>query len=94
MGRLVRRRRVRGAVTRDAVLFAAGLAGVFYETVFDKTDRPTLLLLFGAMMGLPAFLRTDEQTKDSSSNSKPSGTTGTGATESGRHRRTSSSGED
>lgn len=56
-----RERRVR--VTRDSVLFASGLAGVFYETVFDKADRPTLLLLFGAMMGLPAFLRSDEQVR-------------------------------
>lgn len=50
-------------MTRDSVLFASGLAGVFYETVFDKADRPTLLLLFGAMMGLPAFLRSDEQVR-------------------------------
>lgn len=56
-----RTRRVR--FTRDSILFAAGLAGVFYCTVFDKAERPTLLLLFGAMMGLPAFLRTDEQVR-------------------------------
>lgn len=48
---------------RDTVLFFAGLGGVFYETVYSKADRPTLLLLFAAMMGLPAFLRTDEQRK-------------------------------
>jgi hypothetical protein len=50
-------------LTRDGTLFLAGLAGVFYETVFTKADRPTLLLLFAAMMGLPAFLRTDETRK-------------------------------
>jgi hypothetical protein len=66
------RRARRGRVTRDSVLFSAGLAGVFYETIFDKADRPTLLLLFGAMMGLPAFLRTDEQVRSRhSSNSLP-----------------------
>lgn len=64
-----RERRVR--VTRDSVLFASGLAGVFYETVFDKADRPTLLLLFGAMMGLPAFLRSDEQVRSKGAKSKP-----------------------
>lgn len=48
---------------RDTVLFFSGLTGVFYETVYSKADRPTLLLLFAAMMGLPAFLRTDEQRK-------------------------------
>lgn len=62
MARRSRRGR-RTAITRDSVLFSAGLAGVFYCTVFDKADRPTLLLLFGAMMGLPAFLRTDDQVK-------------------------------
>lgn len=63
MARRLRRRTPTGAITRDSVLFAAGLIGVFYETVFDKADRPTLLLMFGAMMGLPAFLRTDDQDK-------------------------------
>lgn len=46
---------------RDIVLFGAGLAGVFHETVIVTSERPTLLLLFAAMMGLPAFLRTDER---------------------------------
>jgi hypothetical protein len=55
------RRRRRGfKFTRDGTLFLGGLGGVFYETVFTKADRPTLLILFAAMMGLPAFLRTDE----------------------------------
>lgn len=46
---------------RDIVLFFSGLAGVFYETVLSVSERPTLLLMFAAMMGLPAFLRTDEK---------------------------------
>lgn len=64
-----RRRRKIGRITvsttgmRDFALFFSGLGGVFYETVAVKTDRPTLLLLFAAMMGLPAFLRTDEHRK-------------------------------
>lgn len=57
--------RLRFRVGRDTVLFAAGLAGVFHETAISKAERPTLLLLFAAMMGLPAFLRTDEQRKPS-----------------------------
>lgn len=44
---------------RDLILFLAGLAGVAYETLHGPVD-PSLLLLFGAMMGLPAFLRKDE----------------------------------
>ena len=48
-------------VTRDGALFLAGLAGVAHETLFADTERPTLLILFAGMMGLPAFLRKDEQ---------------------------------
>ena len=42
---------------RDAILFVTGLAGVLHETVLTQAERPTLLILFAAMMGLPAFLR-------------------------------------
>jgi hypothetical protein len=41
------------------VLFLAGLGGVIHETVFSNLDRPSLLVLFAAMMGLPAFLGLD-----------------------------------
>lgn len=46
---------------RSGVLFAAGLTGAAYVTIVDQTERPTLLILFAAMMGLPLFLRTDEK---------------------------------
>lgn len=46
---------------RTALLFLGGLSGVAYVTLIDQTDRPTLLILFGAMMGLPLFLRSDEK---------------------------------
>lgn len=55
------RRRLR--ITRDGILFTAGLAGVAFETLHAGGDRPTLLLLFAAMMGLPAFLQKDDQRK-------------------------------
>lgn len=42
--------------TRNTLLFLGGLAGVFHETVLTASERPTLLILFAAMMGLPAFL--------------------------------------
>lgn len=42
---------------RTAVLFIGGLAGLAYETLATGTERPTLLILFGAMMGLPLFLQ-------------------------------------
>lgn len=51
------------AATRDIILFLGGLAGVMHETIRSTSERPTLLLLFAAMMGLPAFLRSDEARK-------------------------------
>jgi hypothetical protein len=45
---------------RDILLFVFGMIGVGYETVFTKIDRPTLLLLYAAMLGLPAFLNANE----------------------------------
>jgi hypothetical protein len=46
-------------LTRDTLLFVGGLLGVFHETIIATGERPTLLILFAAMMGLPAFLKTD-----------------------------------
>ncbi len=46
---------------RDVTLFVAGLLGVAHETLVSHSDRPTLLLLFAGMMGLPAFIRADEK---------------------------------
>jgi hypothetical protein len=40
----------------NTVLRVAGLCGVVNEAWFKEVDRPTLLLLFAAMMGLPSFL--------------------------------------
>jgi hypothetical protein len=51
----------RGKLTRDGVIFIFGLGGIIHETLFSHSERPTLLLLFGAMIGLPAFLRLDEK---------------------------------
>ena len=39
------------------VMKYAGLAGVFYEMVWAEVDRPYLLALFGAMMGLGQWLQ-------------------------------------
>ncbi len=54
---------MRWRLSRDTALFLGGLAGIVHETVISETDRPTLLLLFAAMVGLPAFLRSDEKKK-------------------------------
>lgn len=58
---MMARRRPTFTEVRTALLFVGGLAGVGYVTLIDQTDRPTLLILFGAMMGLPLFLRSDEK---------------------------------
>jgi hypothetical protein len=54
--------------TRDLILFAVGLSGVLALTLTwilgDRSPDPQLILLFTAMMGLPAFLRSDEKDKD------------------------------
>lgn len=55
----------RWKLPRDTVLFFAGLAGIAHETlIWDGPERPTLLLLFAAFLGLPVFLRTDERRRD------------------------------
>lgn len=64
----VRRRLPR--ITRDTLMFSVGLIGVVHETaaiwVADQTfgERPVLLGVFVAMMGLPAFLHLDEKKGD------------------------------
>lgn len=56
--------RSRVRVTRNTVLFVVGLLGVAHETLINNVDRPTLLLLFAAMIGLPAFINQDEKKAD------------------------------
>jgi hypothetical protein len=47
---------------RDAALFLTGLGLIVYEAVVRTgPERPTLLLLYAGMVGLPAFLRADER---------------------------------
>lgn len=44
---------------RDLILFGVGLVGIIHETFFSMLDRPGLLVLYAACMGLPAFLKKD-----------------------------------
>jgi uncharacterized membrane protein YobD (UPF0266 family) len=53
------RRRFR-LLSRDTVIFTLGVLVIVYETVFDHADKPTLIVLAAAMIGLPAFLHQDE----------------------------------
>ena len=47
--------------TRDGILFTVGLLGIVYETLYSGLERPTLLILFAGMIGLPAFIQKDEK---------------------------------
>lgn len=47
---------------RDGMLFLVGLGLIIHEAVLRTgPERPTLLLLYAGMVGLPAFLRADEK---------------------------------
>jgi hypothetical protein len=50
-----------GKPLRDGVLFVSGILGFAHETLIVGTERPSLLVAFGAMVGLPAFLRRDDK---------------------------------
>lgn len=40
---------------RESIRFFAGLAGLAYETAVEHADRPVLLGVFAAMIGLDAL---------------------------------------
>lgn len=48
-------------ISRDLVLFAVGLGLTINEALRAGPERPSLLVLYAGMMGLPAILRFDEQ---------------------------------
>lgn len=71
MNRGRRRRASMPRISRDVILVAAGLVGIAHEIGVQDGERPTLLLLLGAMIGLPAFLRKDERQKPEASSPEP-----------------------
>lgn len=47
---------------RDIAIVATALVLIIWEAVFrNGPERPTLLLLYTGMLGLPAFLRADQR---------------------------------
>ncbi len=52
-------------INRSTIMFAAGLAGFLHELLVSSAERPYLLALCGALMGLPFVLRADERIKGS-----------------------------
>lgn len=56
-------RRTSASGWRDVILFLTGLGLIVNEAVLrEGPERPTLLVLYAGMVGLPAFLRRDEKT--------------------------------
>jgi len=51
------RRKKHLTISRDTLLFVVGLALTINEGLFRKAERPSLLILYGAMMSLPAYLQ-------------------------------------
>lgn len=45
---------------RDFFLFMGGMGGIAHETLIATNPRETLLLLFGAMIGIIPFLRLED----------------------------------
>ena len=46
---------------RDVILFVVGVLGIAHETLVSGVERPYLLALFAALVGLPAFLKIDRK---------------------------------
>lgn len=47
---------------RDVAIVVTALVLIIWEAVFrNGPERPTLLLLYTGMLGLPAFLRADQR---------------------------------
>lgn len=42
----------------------AGLGIALYETIIEKVDRPSLLILAAGMMGLDSVLKTQSKGRD------------------------------
>lgn len=43
-----------------AALFLGGMGGIVHETFFTQLDRPSLLVLFATMVGLPKLIGLDQ----------------------------------
>lgn len=49
---------------RDVLTAGLGAAGIVHETVLAETERPTLLIVFAGLLGLPlVFRETDKGAK-------------------------------
>jgi hypothetical protein len=56
---------------RSAALFVVGLSAFVYEVISNQGERPTILILAAAMMGLPAFIGMDERRRNNNNGKTP-----------------------
>jgi hypothetical protein len=50
---------------RDDILRITGISLIIYEAIFrEGPERPSLLILYAGMVGLPAFLKVDGEKKE------------------------------
>lgn len=62
----------RWPLVRDVTIVVTALGLIVYEAAFyDGQERPTLLLLYTGMLGLPAFLRADARRSNGQPQSPP-----------------------
>jgi len=60
-------RQVDGDALWKWMLRIAGLAGIAWETLVEKNDRPELLIVFAAMVGLDRVLQWDARRRNGQS---------------------------
>jgi hypothetical protein len=56
---------------RDAITFLVGAGGFTHEVIWTRAERPTLLFVCLALMGVPFFLRKDEADAPSPQSPRP-----------------------
>ena len=52
-------------VNRSTIMFVLGAIGFLHELILGAAERPFLLALCGALMGLPFVLAADERVRQS-----------------------------
>lgn len=49
---------------RDVLTFGLGAAGIGYEVLGEGPERPTLLIVFAGLLGLPLVFREQDKAHD------------------------------
>lgn len=58
-------------VTRDIAIFILGGVAFVHELTSSTTERPQILIMSAAMMGLPLIIRGDEKRGEAKANDTP-----------------------